>query len=201
MRCFGLVVFALLALAGGAGAESSAPTKKVSMDDSLRFTLQRSADGNRLVVEISFKNTTAKKIYLVDKLVVSAAGDTFARSDRLTVMNTDDPSTARFVLGAVSSNRPSYRLYTPTYAPLEPGASTSRHFELPWPLTSWNPVGGTNALRPTTKQVKLYVYGYNGEPRKWKTLPSSDPEPLKVPEFDTGPLIFEAGPLPLPEGP
>ncbi len=164
----------------------------------LSWTLSSSGDKKKLLVDISFKNATKTQIYLAARLVTSAPGNKFTRSDRLTVMNTDDPTEAKLVLGAVSSNRPSHRLYEPTYEPVAPGATVSRHFELAVPLTSWNPVGGTNPLSPKTRSARLIVYGFAGEPTSWSTLPSDDPDPIKIPELDHAPLIFEAPRIVLP---
>jgi hypothetical protein len=164
----------------------------------LVWSMAKSSDGTKLVVDFTFHNIKKHKVYLTRKLVVSAAGDKYARSDRLTVMTTDDPTVCRIVLGAVSSDRPAYRLYTPEVEPVDPGQSITRRFELPLPLTSWNPVGGTNPLSPTTRRAVLIVYGIAGEIERWLPLPSDDPEPLEVPDADRGPLLFEGATLPLP---
>jgi hypothetical protein len=181
---------------------TAAPAKERhrAMQNPLSWKLSKSADGQKLVVDITLTNTGKKKLYVVDKLVVPAPGPggKLMRSDRITVMNTENPDEARFVLGAVSSDRPSMRLYTPTYERVAAGATVTRHFELPLPLASWNPVGGTNPLSPTTKRAKLVVIAFSGEPAEWRTLPSDDPEPLRVPEFERAPTIFETGPDPLP---
>jgi hypothetical protein len=181
-----------------ANPATSKPENPAMSSDALKWSLSVSPDKKKLLVDVSFHNTTGQKLYLAEKLVTSAGGNKLTRSDRLTVMNTDDPTVARFVLGVTSSDRPSTVLYEPTYEAVAPGATVKRHFELPLPLTSWHPVGGANPLSARTASARLIVQGFLGEPAKWTTLPSDDPQPIRVPELTQNREVFQAGPLPIP---
>lgn len=164
----------------------------------LEWSLANASDGKSLVVEISVANTTDGPLWVAEKAVVPAAGGKFTRSDRLTVMNTDDPKTIRFVLGAVSSDAPSTMVYEPTFAKISPGESAHRKFVLPLPLQSWNPVGRTNPLSREATQAKLYVHTSRAEPSTWTELRTDDREPLRTPEWDKAMTILEGKTLPLP---
>jgi len=190
---------------GQAGAKQPAPVTDPARPqdqpmepNALKWTMSTSPDKKKLVVEISFHNTTGQKLYLADKLVISAGGNKLTRSDRITVMNTDDPAVARFVLGLTSSDRPSTVLHEPTYEPVQAGATVARHFEIPLPLTTWHPVGGSNPLSAKTRSAILIIQGFAGEPAKWTTLPSDDPQPIRVPELGQDRQVFKSGPLPIP---
>jgi hypothetical protein len=113
-------------------------------------------------------------------------------------MTTEDPRIVRFVVGVVSSDRPSVLLYGATFSRVEPGASVERAYRVPLPLASWNPVGGTNPLAAGARQARMFVHISSAEPATWATLASSDAEPLKVPEWGRAPTILQGDVKPLP---
>ncbi len=164
----------------------------------VEWSMSKSADGTSLAVTIKVANTTAGPIWVADRLVVPAPGNKFARTDRLTVMTTDDPKIARFVVGAVTSDRPSAQLYGATFTKLETGNSVERAYKVPLPLASWNPVGGASPLAAGVAQAKLFVHTSVAEPARWSTLASPDAEPLKVPEWGRAQTIVQGDVKPLP---
>ncbi len=151
--------------------------------------------GSNLVIDYQIANKTQTTVYVVDKLVV-AKGNKFARTDSITVMN-GDPGTVLFAMAAVSSNRPSAALYTPTYRAVAAGATHEAKVEVPYPLKAWHPVGGANAIAADAKSAVFLIQYFAGDPPQWRTLASDDAKPLKVPEGMT-PSALRSGPMPLP---
>lgn len=166
------------------------------MTDGPQLDWSITRDGAKLRVQFHLTNTTKHRIYIVDKLVVPAAGNKFNRTDQVTVMN-DEPNTVMFALAAVSSDRPSATLYTPTFRPVEAGKKIDGRFELPFPLVAWNPVGGANAIAGTPKAAVFMLQYFEGEPPAWKKLTSDDKAPLQVPDGHS-PVMLRVGPKPLP---
>ena len=97
-----LALSIVLACCGRGNAAEAKPMPT----EPLKWTMTQGPDRKTLVVEATFHNTTGQRLYLADRLVTSAGGNKLKRSDRLTVMNSDDPTVARFVLGVTSSESP-----------------------------------------------------------------------------------------------
>jgi hypothetical protein len=206
------LVLASLVLIGCAGDGAAAPAKEppkvpakppvkekmIVPASPVEWSMSKSADGASLAVNVKVANTTAGPIWVADRLIVPVPGNKFARTDRLTVMNTDDPKVVRFVVGAVSSDRPSAQLYGATFHKVEAGASIEHAYKVPLPLASWNPVGGANPLVAGAAQAKLFVHTSIAEPVGWTTLASSDAEPVKVPEWGRAQTILQGDAKPLP---
>lgn len=181
-------------------AKSPAPAQKEKAVSAtpIEWSMKPSADGKSLLVNITVTNTTDTPIWVVDRLVAPGPGGKLARTDRLTVMNTDDPKTIRFVAGAVSSDRPSATVYQPTFTEVAKGDVVRRAYTVPLPLTSWNPVGGASPLSTQATHVKLFVHTSRADPARWSTPATSDSQPLRIPEWGRGLSILEGQPLPLP---
>ena len=166
------------------------------MTDGPQLDWKATRDGAKLHLEYTVKNTTNDKIYIVDKLVEPAGGNKFRRATGPIVMN-DSPGTVKLALAALSSDRPSATVYTPTFKPLAAGETATGSFDLPWPLKAWNPVGGANPITGTPTSAVFWLGYFPGEPTSWKQLASDDATPLKVPEGFNGNAL-RVGPKPLP---
>jgi hypothetical protein len=180
-----------------APAAPSAPKDNVVTASTLDWSMKKSGDGSSIVIIANVKNTTDAPIWVADRLVVPAPGNKFTRTDRLTVMNTDDPAVIRFVAGAVSSDRPSAQLYKPTFTEFAPGASVERTWTIPSPLKSWNPVGGANPLSDKAKQAVFLLHTSTVPPSAMNKIASDDPTPLETPDFPRAMQIVTGAALPL----
>lgn len=179
-------------------ANPAANKEKAVAEKQLEWSMKKNADGKSLAISIKVANTTGAPIWVADRLVAPGAGGKLARTDRLTVMNTDDPATIRFVVGAVSSDSPAAALYGATFTRVGAGESVSRSYTVPMPLASWNPVGGTSPLSTSAKQIKLFVHTSSSDPTEWSTPASSDHEALKIPQWGRALTILASDPQPLP---
>jgi hypothetical protein len=156
----------------------------------------------KLHIDYTITNGVGERIYVVDQLVEARGNNNFVRVEKPIVMNLRDPrmpaGTVKVVLGGISSDRPSAVVYTPTYRPIEPGKAYKGVIELPLPLVSYNPVGGTDPIVASPKSITLQIAYFRGEPHKWTTYPSkTEAKPISVPEdFDGNMLQTEAKPIP-----
>lgn len=148
-------------------------------------------------MDYTITNSTGQQLYAVDQLVMPAKSNKWTRSPRITVMN-ESAGVVKIALAAISSDRPSATLYTPTYRKIDAGASYQGTATAPWPLQAWNPVGGASPLKPNVESAVFMVQVFSGEPRSWKTLDSDDSEALVVPEGFTLQML-SVGPQPLPK--
>jgi len=174
-----------------------APEKEHNVTDvKLDWKLALAPDGKHLRIDYKVTNGTKGPIYVVDKMVVPAPGNKWARTDKIIVMN-GDPGVVRFALAEVSSDMPSATLHTPTFKRVDGGATLESSRICPWPLVAWHPVGGASSIAAGATSGVLLVDYFPGEPPTWRTLASAEATPLEVPEGFASQTL-RAGPTPLP---
>lgn len=166
-------------------------------EPTLDWQLSLEGGGAQLRIGYTVKNPLRKRIYICSQLVQRGQGGKFSRSNRAVVKNSEVPGVIQIVLGRVSSDAPSATLYSPPYEPIEPGSSFSGSLLLPLPLKEWHPSNLPNPLSKDAKKVSFEVHMFKGEPPEWRTLPSDESTPLKVPE-GYGVFILKTEPKPLP---
>ncbi len=153
----------------------------------------------KLRIDYTVTNKLAEKIYVADKLIEPKGNDNFVRVDRPVVQTVfGAPGLVVVGLGAFSSNRPSAVLYQPIFKAIDAGKALTGHLELALPLQSYNPVGGTDPIPATATQVSLRIIYFQGEPQGWKTMPSKEKDPIKVPDGFTAAML-QTDPKPLPK--
>lgn len=166
----------------------------------LEWTLKKV--DQKLHIDYTITNGLTERIHVVDKLVEARGNNNFVRVDKPVVMNLREPGMpagiVKVVLGGISSDRPSTVVYTPTYRPIEAGKTLKGSLELPLPLVSYNPLGGTDPIVANPKSLTLQIAYFRGKPHKWITYPSkTESQPISVPEdFDGDTLETEPRPIP-----
>ena len=134
-----------------------------------------------LQLAYSITNKSDQVVYVSDKLLITAGNNGFAPTDSVTVMNDDEPGVVKFALLPISSNRPAAQLYGATYLPIQPAATYKTARQVPYPLKSWNPVGGTNPIAEGAKFAVLLLGYFYGDPPQWKDVKKGDEVTAKVP--------------------
>lgn len=154
--------------------------------------------GTSLRIDYTITNHSTEKIYVSDQLVEPHGNDNFVPVDRPVVMNVRGAKGLVLIgVGGFSSDRPSAVIYQPTFRPLDPGGVLKRSLDVPLPLKSYNPVGGTDPIPATANQLSLRIIYFAGEPQAWKTMPSKSATPIKVPDGFTAKML-QTPPKPLP---
>jgi len=162
----------------------------------LEWTVRKA--GASLRIDYTITNRSSQKIYVADRLLEPRGNDNFVLVDRPVVMNVQGAQGLVMIgLGGFSSDRPSTVIYQPTFRPLDPGGVLKRSLDIPLPLASYNPVGGTDPIPATANQLSLQILYFTGEPEEWTTMPSKGAAPIKVPDGFTAQML-QTPPKPLP---
>jgi hypothetical protein len=187
-------------LDAAAPSEPQPHAEEPPMEDSpvaLSWSLSRV--DSTLELQISVANHSDQPIYVADQLVVGKpGGNRFTRTDRITVMNDlDVPDLVLFGLASMSGDEPVTSLSTPTFRLVPVGETFARSISVPYPLQAWHPDTGVFPIAATARHAVVVVQYFVGEPPRWITLASDDPQPLKVPA-DHPRQALRSKPLPLP---
>jgi hypothetical protein len=132
--------------------------------------------GSSLEVSIEVKNTLGVAIHVCDKLVTNSKGK-LVTTDKIVVMNDDDPGTVKLALASVSSDTPVTMLYTPVFKRVEPGDTYKRTATIPYPLVAYHPVAPANKIAAGAKQAVLLVHYFANEPTGWVSLDGGEKTP------------------------
>jgi hypothetical protein len=132
--------------------------------------------GSSLEVSIEVKNTLGDPLYVCDKLVTNSKGKLVV-TDKIVVMNDDDPGTVKLALASVSSDTPATTLYTPVFKRIEAGATYRRTATMPYPLVAYHPVAPANKIAADARQAVLLVHYFTNEPTSWDTLDGGEKTP------------------------
>lgn len=145
----------------------------------LQWNMSLVEAGKKLRIDYTVNNRGNERIYVCDSLLVTR-NNKFARTPgRAIVMNGDSPGLVRFVLGAISADRPLMVIYNPAFKAVEPGQSHTAMIEVPYPLTAWHNLGPASPLRAPRSAV-LQIHFFTGEP-PWQELPGAEGPPISVP--------------------
>ena len=147
----------------------------------LEWDMRLDGAKRNLQIAYSITNKSDKVVYVSDKLLITAGNNGFVPTDSVTVMNDDEPGVLKFALLPISSNRPAAQLYGATYLPIQPSATYKTVRQMPYPLKSWNPVGGTNPIADGAKFGVLLLGYFYGDPPQWKDIKKGDVVTAKVP--------------------
>jgi hypothetical protein len=152
----------------------------------------------KLRIDYTITNNLPQKIYVANTLIEPKGNDNFVRVDQPVVQTVlGAPGLVLVGLGAFSSSRPSTVVFQPIFNPLEAGKSLTGHLLIAVPLSAYNPVGGADPIPASANKMSLRITYFKGEPSSWKTMPSKEKNPIKVPDgFTTEMLQSEPKPLP-----
>ncbi len=164
---------------------------------SLTWSMTKTAQGLR--VDYQVRNPNAEAIWVVDQQVVPSQNDTWIRSDRATVSNSDDRKAVQFSLGPRGNDLESDEIYRPTFVELAPSEERAGSFTVPLPLKAWSPENAMKPLVPDLTSAMLDLYYLPTPPAGWDELKTTDAKPLRVPSKYTSLMKFTAGPTPIPQ--
>jgi len=149
-------------------------------------------------VSYSIENKSKQPVYVCDELLVMIQKTkTWRAFPAVSVQNiSDQPDTARVVVGTPPTDVESFVIDPVTFVPIKPGATLSATREIPLPMKSYNSMGMTEPLNKSITKAVLVVQSFRGDPPGWRELPG-DKGVIKVADGFT-PEDLVSNPIDLP---
>lgn len=183
-----LVLLALFLIAAcdratGTPLPSSPSVKPMTNPDvDLKWSLTKSPDGQRLIIEYTLQNKTAQKIYVADKLLAYHASEIRLVPDRVIVTSDSEAGVVRFVRGVVSTKTTQFD-HPPGATAVEPGAVHKGSATVQLPLKGWHNYAPPPALPSAPQRAVLEVAYLIGSDIEWGAVKTADGVEVTIPQL------------------
>lgn len=185
MKLVLLVLFLLAACdrATGTPLPPSPSVKPMTNPDvDLKWSLTKSPDGQRLIIEYTLQNKTAQKIFVADKLLAYHGGQIRLVPDRVIVTADSEANVVRLVRGVVSTRTTQFD-HPPGATAVEPGATHKGSASVPLPLKGWHNYAPPPSIPSAPQRAVLEIAYLTGSDIEWGAVKTADGVDVTIPQL------------------